>query len=112
MDLKNVVSRVVIDHAIFSFIKSGESDKLALNLYCAGSQSHYVEAFEPLNSDKLRKLILELKSITEQKPKKNIKVSLSPFNSVRIKFSGFNPEKGFKVKAYITGFSFLVQQAL
>ena len=106
LSIVSIKSRSKIDQAIFSFgtIKKNE-DTNGYNIYCAGSQSYYIDKFMPLKGDKLQSVIDSFEQLKNTNFIGKIKFKCG-FVSINFKFSGNAPEKGIKVKTYITGILF------
>ena len=107
MSIVSIKSRRKIDQAIFTFesIERNADIKNGYNIYCAGSQSYYIDKFMPLKGDKLQSVIDSLEQLESKSFVGKIKFKCG-FSSVNFKFSGYSPNKGIKVKTYITGILF------
>ncbi|QDP01193.1 hypothetical protein [Thalassotalea sp. PS06] len=109
--VKQIQSRVSVSSAIFSFLSGQVPGKLHLQLFCAGANSHYVDVQDPLEQEDLMKLLTDLRYLNEANAKKALKIPVSFWSNIRITFSGYDAVKGFKVRAYITGFLFFSSSA-
>lgn len=107
MNIVSIKSRSKIGQAIFSFgsIEKNTDTSNGYNIYCAGSQSYYIDKFMPLKGDKLQSAIDSLEQLKSKSFVGRIKFKCG-FSSVNFKFSGYSPNKGIKVKTYITGILF------
>ena len=104
---KQVHSRISLDVATFTFgILNNEKESFTYKLFCAGSESHYVDKLAPLNEEMLFSLIHSLQSLSPSNPKLKTKIRINSFSNVKLRFSGFEQSKGYKVKASLGGFLF------
>lgn len=111
MEVKQTQSRVDVSNATFSFLRAKSTNKIRLKLFCAGAGENHVDVEDPLDDLALNELMTELRSVSKFRAKKTLKIPVSFFTSVRITFSGYDADKGFKVRAYITGFLFFSSSA-
>ena len=108
MQFEQIHSRISIDSAIFKFGVSKESpNSFCYRIFCAGESSYSVEQFDPSSLNELKIIVNQLGQLSPDKPRATIKIKVNRFMSVRLSFTKYNEDKGFKVKAYILGFFFL-----
>jgi hypothetical protein len=107
LNLSQIQSRQKIDSAIFTFgTYESDGEKLfGYKVYCAGSGSHEIEKFMPLQNESLTKLINKFKQLKHQNYKGKIKIK-SGWSNINLQFYGSKTDNGIKVKTYITGFLF------
>ncbi|QBF84243.1 hypothetical protein EXU30_17370 [Shewanella maritima] len=107
MSIVSIKSRSKIDQATFSFgsVEANTDTINGYSLYCAGSQSHYIDRFMPIKGDKLQRVIGNLETLEDTNFVGKVKFKCG-FANVNFKFSGHFPEKGVQVKTYITGLLF------
>jgi len=107
LNLSQIESRQKIDNAIFTFgTYESEGEKFfGYKVYCAGSGSHEIEKFMPLQNESLVSFISKLKELKQNNYKTKIKVK-SGWSNINLKFCGAKTDKGIKVKTYISGFLF------
>ena len=104
---KQVYSRITLDVATFTFgILDNEQEPFSYKLFCAGSESHYVDKLAPLNEEMLRSLIQSLQTLSPKNSKLKVKIRINWLSNVNLRFTGFEQSKGYKVKASIGGFLF------
>jgi hypothetical protein len=107
LNLLQIQSRQKIDNAIFTFgTYESDGEKLfGYKVYCAGSGSHEIEKFMPLQNESLTEFINKFKQLKHQNYKGKIKIK-SGWSNINLQFYGSKTDKGIKVKTYITGFLF------
>ena len=102
-EFKQVLSRITIDNAIFTFGVKYEDGANSFRLFCAGMGNYYIEKTDPLNDEQLLELIETLKKLSPQNSKFRVKIKASRFMTVILTFRGFDESKGYRVKAYLRG---------